>query len=276
MKSDFHVHSKWCDGRGTLREMAAAAAGKGLSVLGFSSHSMLPSDDESWVLTSSKIAPYEREVREVAEEFKGVLSVCLGVEADYISGVSSCDRSVYESISPDYIIGSVHYVALAGGELACVDKSPQDFAESVSRFFGGDAKAFVKAYFESEREMLRKCDFDIAGHVDLVRKFNSGGRFFNESDGWYKGEVEATADAIARSGRIVEVNTGGICRGWIDDAYPSEFFRSLLRSRGVRFILSSDAHSADGIGFQFDRFSGAEDYIRPQELPFASRLFRFS
>ena len=59
----------------------------------------------------------------------------------------------------------------------------------------------------------------------------------------------------------MEVNTGGIARGWIDDAYPSPFFRSLLRERGVRFILSSDAHSAAAIDCAFDRFAAAEAYV---------------
>ena len=72
---------------------------------------------------------------------------------------------------------------------------------------------------------------------------------------------ELTADAFAASGKLVEVNTGGISRGWIDDAYPSPFFRQLLRARGVRFILSSDAHSAAAIDCAFDRFGAAENYI---------------
>ena len=74
-------------------------------------------------------------------------------------------------------------------------------------------------------------------------------------------ELRRTADAFAASGKIVEVNTGGISRGWIDDAYPSPFFRDLLRERGVRFILSSDAHSATALDCAFDRFAAAEDYV---------------
>ena len=72
--------------------------------------------------------------------------------------------------------------------------------------------------------------------------------------------LERTADAIAASGKVVEVNTGGMSRGWLDDAYPSAAFRALLRARGVRFVLSSDAHSADALDFAFDRFGDAERY----------------
>ena len=64
------------------------------------------------------------------------------------------------------------------------------------------------------------------------------------------------------------MNTGGISRGWIDDAYPSPLFRELLRERGVRFILGSDAHSAEAIDCAFDRFGDAESYV---SQPFAAR-----
>ncbi len=44
----------------------------------------------------------------------------------------------------------------------------------------------------------------------------------------------------------------------MDDAYPSSAFRDLLRARGVRFILSADAHSAEALDCAFDRFGAAE------------------
>ena len=48
----------------------------------------------------------------------------------------------------------------------------------------------------------------------------------------------------------------------MDDAYPSAAFRALLRERGVKFILSADAHSAETIDCAFDRFGDAEEYTR--------------
>ena len=78
--------------------------------------------------------------------------------------------------------------------------------------------------------------------------------------------LRRTADAFAASGKVVEVNTGGISRGWMEDAYPSPAFRALLRARGVRFVLSSDAHAAEAIDCAFDRFGNAEAFAR---FPFA-------
>ena len=142
-----------------------------------------------------------------------------------------------------------------------VDHKPELLAEGIANSFGGDAQAFIRAYFATEREMATTCDFDIIGHPDIIRKFNGVLRYFDESADWYNEELRLTADAFAASGKIVEVNTGGISRGWIDDAYPSPAFRALLRERGVRFILSSDAHSAAAIDCAFDRFAAAETYV---------------
>ena len=99
------------------------------------------------------------------------------------------------------------------------------------------------------------------GHVDLVRKFNLKHPFFDVTARWYREELVKTADAVAASGKIVEVNTGAIARGWQEDAYPSVEMRSLLRERGVKFILSSDAHAPETLDFAFERFGSAEDYV---------------
>lgn len=261
MKSNYHTHSTWCDGAASPREMVEAAIAKGFDVLGFSSHAMLPGDMLPWPLTTEKLAPYAAEIRSLAAEYAGRIKIQLGVEADYLPGEAVPDRSVYASIAPDYIIGSIHFLRAPDGAVANVDKSPESFVEDVAAHFGGDCRAFASAYFAAERDMAATHDFDVVGHPDLIRKFNSRLRWLDESAPWYLAELEATADAIAASGKIVEVNTGGISRGWMDDAYPSPAFRAMLRERGVRFILSADAHGTTALDCAFERFAEAEDWI---------------
>ncbi|MBO7683264.1 MAG: histidinol-phosphatase [Kiritimatiellae bacterium] len=262
MKANYHTHTTWCDGRNTPREMAEAAAAKGFAELGFSSHSMLPQDDVDWVLTPEKALRYAAEVRSLADEWRGRMRILCGVEADYVPGCAEPSRAAYAAVSPDYMIGSVHFVRAADGSLVPTDHTPPQLADGIRDHFGGDPAVFVRSYFAAVRESLA-FDFDVVGHPDLVRKFNAKHPYFDEAAGWYREELERTADAIAASGKLVEVNTGAISRGWLDDAYPSPTFRSLLRARGVRFVLSSDAHSAEGLDCAFDRFGTAERYERP-------------
>ena len=213
MKTNFHTHSTWCDGKDAPRAIVEAAIGKGFSTLGFSSHSMLPEDDTDWVLTPDKAPRYAAEIRALAAEYAPRLRILCGVEADYVPGGAVPDRSAYAAISPDYVIGSIHFVVAEDGARVPVDHSPKLLADGIRDHFGGSPETFVRAYFAQEREMVGRFDFDILGHPDLVRKFNAKHPYFDESAGWYIDEVARTADAIAASGKIVEVNTGAISRG---------------------------------------------------------------
>ena len=241
MRTNYHTHTTFCDGRDTPAAMVEAAVAKGFGVLGFSSHSDMLADP----------AAYRAEIRRLAERNKGRIDIRLGIEAELAKPWSRVPGEY------DYAIGSCHFITAPDGGFFAFDHSPKILADGIRDHFGGDAVAFVRAYFALVRSTLGM-DFDVVGHPDLVRKFNKKHPFFDESAGWYREEVEKTADAIAASGKIVEVNTGAISRGWLDDAYPAPEFRAMLRERGVRFILSSDAHSADALDCAFDRFADEE------------------
>ena len=261
MKTNYHTHTTWCDGKDTPRAVVEAAIAKGFGAIGFSSHSMLPEDDTDWVLTPDKAVRYAAEIRALAAEFAPRLRILCGVEADYVPGGATPSKAAYGAMAPDYMIGSIHFVVAPDGGRVPVDHSPELLASGIRDHFGGSAEAFVRAYYAQERDMVRMFDFDVVGHPDLVRKFNAKHPYFDETAKWYRDEVEATAEAIAASGKVVEVNTGAISRGWLDDAYPSASFRGLLRAKGVKFALSSDAHAADAIDCAFDRFGDAEEYL---------------
>ncbi len=213
---------------------------------------------------------YVEDIRALAGKYAGRIRVLCGVEADYIPGVTTPGRTRYAHLKVDYIIGSIHFVVAPDGGRVPVDHNPQLLDEGIRAHFGGSAEAFIRAYFRQQRDMLTHCDFDIVGHLDLVRKFNAKHPYFDEDAKWYKEELAATADVVAASGKIAEVNTGAISRGWLDDVYPSAFFRGLLRERGTSFVLSSDAHSASAVDCAFDRFAAAEDYLELKDLDFTT------
>lgn len=58
LKSSVHVHSKLCDGKNTLEEMAVTAWKAGLQTLGFSGHSHTPCDLE-YCMTQSRTSLYK-------------------------------------------------------------------------------------------------------------------------------------------------------------------------------------------------------------------------
>lgn len=266
MKTNYHTHSTWCDGKDTPEAVILSAIAKGFDTLGFSSHSTYPVENTCTV-PPARLSDYFSEIRSLKTKYADRITIMCGVEADYIEGATDPDRARYAPFNPDYIIGSIHYVTATDGARVPVDHSPLLLKDGIVAHFGGDPESYIRTYFAQEREMVRRFDFDVVGHPDLVRKFNVKHPYFDEDAQWYHDELVITADAIAASGKIVEVNTGAISRGWMDDAYPSATFRALLRERGVKFMLSSDSHAADTIDCAFDRFGTVERYVQLAKNP---------
>lgn len=101
LKSSVHVHSKLCDGKNTLDDIAVTAWRTGLQTLGFSGHSHTPHDLE-YCMTQSRTALYKAQVAKLKERYAGKLDILCGLEWDLYS---DDDPTQY-----DYWIGSAHYV----------------------------------------------------------------------------------------------------------------------------------------------------------------------
>jgi len=217
--------------------MVEAALQKGFDELGFSSHSDMVKDLPSYIA----------EIRRLQAKYASRIRILCGLEAEL-------SKPFERPEGLDYVIGSFHFITAPDGAFFPIDETPEKLGEGIRDHFAGDSRAFVEAYFAFERAMVTRTDFEFLAHPDLIRKFNAQSPYFDEASAWYRDELVKTAEAIAASGKTVEINTGAISRGWMDDAYPSALFRELLRARGVRLILSSDAHAPDALDCAFDRF----------------------
>jgi histidinol-phosphatase (PHP family) len=260
IRANYHTHTTWCDGAHAPEAVILSAMAKGFETIGFSSHVAFP-ERILGMLDPDKGLEYAADIRRLQAKYADRIKVFLGVEADYIPGATAPERSRYAALNLDYMIGAIHYVVTDDGSRVPVDNLPRMTMEGIAVHFQGSAEAYIRAYFRQLREMVSRYEFEIVAHLDLVRKFNVQNPYFDEDAAWYREELEQTADVVAASGKIVEVNTGAISRGWLDDAYPSRPFRDLLRERGVRFLLSADAHAADTIDCAFDRFSLEERFL---------------
>ena len=109
--------------------------------------------------------------------------------------------------------------------------------------FCGDIRALVKTYFELETEMIELGGFDILGHCDLIKKRNSGNRFFNQDEKWYRDQALQMLQSAAGSDIIVEVNTGGLSRKATTEVYPSKWMLDRCLELEIPLTLSADAHN---------------------------------
>ena len=179
---------------------------------------------------------YKQEITDLKEKYKDKINILLGIEYDYLSNVS-CDGY-------DYIIGSVHYL-LKNGEYIFVDYSRERQIDSVNQYYGGDYYAFIEDYYAAVTDVYNKTKCDIIGHFDLVTKYNADGSLFDVNNPRYIKAWKRAADAIVKTPAIVEINTGGIARGYLKEPYPSKEIIDYFKAKGKKMIFSSDCHNKE-------------------------------
>lgn len=254
--TNYHTHTVFCDGNNTPEEMVLAAIEAGVSDIGFSAHAAWPFASE-WHLAPQKYIEYLAEISRLKIQYADRIRIRSGFEADFIPGITMPDYTLYAQFKPDFLIGSVHYVVSDNKHTRAfpwaVDASTGVVADGIAKCFNGDGRRAVCAYWQAIRDMVSSSAFDIVGHLDVIRKRNGELRFFNETDNWYRRELQETVRVIARSGKIVELNTGGIARKAIDDLYPSKELLALLYHNDVPITFSSDTHSTADILCAYNR-----------------------
>jgi len=226
-----HSHTKYCDGKHTPEEMVQAAISLGFVSLGFSGHGYAPHDP--YCMSPETEADYRREILRLRRAYGGQLEILLGQEHDALSPNSDYPY--------DYRIESVHYIWTDG--IYCpVDWSADRMTEAVRDHFGGDVYAYSKTYFETCAEAYLRTDAQIAGHLDLIAKFNENNAMFDGNDPRFlKPAMEALTCAVER-GLVVEVNTGAMAKGYRTAPYPSVPLLRHLRELGGEVMVNSDCH----------------------------------
>jgi histidinol-phosphatase (PHP family) len=200
-------------------------------------------------MPEDRLGEYIQEVSSARRRWEGKLQVFLGLEADYISGLMGPGDPEIQSLGLDYIIGSVHYVTPPQGEPFAVDGPAEEFEQDVREKFNGDGEAVMEAYWDAVENMIHAGGFDILGHADLIKKNNSGDRWFKLQGERYQERLTRTAMLAAESGVVVEVNTGGLARGRYPELYPSPAF---LGFRKLPVTINADAHKAEQLGGYYD------------------------
>ena len=173
--------------------------------------------------------------QEAREEYQEV-ELRLGIEIDFVPGAEERMERDANALPYDYVIGSVHRVQ--GEEVDHPDH--REIYEKLEPY------ELYERYYANVREAALSGRFEILGHPDLIKIF----RTYPDQD--ITPMLEETADAVAESGVVVDVNAAGL-RKPIGEVYPSRQLLAMLHRRGVPIILSSDAHAPDQVALGYDK-----------------------
>ena len=258
LKTNYHTHSRYCDGTGSPAEYAEAAVRRGLKALGFSSHAPVSapvSYDSAWTMNPEDLPAYLADIRKLKTNPPGDLQVYAGLEIDYIHGLTGPDA--YKDRGLDFTIGAVHMVRNSGdGRHLSVDGPDEEFETLLRRTFGGDMRAFVKEYYTLLSELIENHSFSFLAHFDLIKKKNRDNRYFDENASWYRKCALEPLTLAAEKGIPLEINSGGISRGAIDSVYPSPWLLKEAHDRSVPILINSDAHRPAHVDFYFEESRG--------------------
>ncbi|MDX9826163.1 MAG: histidinol-phosphatase [Spirochaetia bacterium] len=248
MLFNYHTHSEYCDARVSAAVLAEDAYRKGYRYLGFSSHAPLPLPS-GWLMSWDELAPYAKTIRGLERLWaeKG-MKIFLGLEIDYIRDVVKPSDPVYQAIHPDFRLGSVHFLQGLSEDEFTVDEPADLFERHMQQTVRGDASIIWKQYYQNLMGLVEAGGFDILCHFDLVKKNNSGGRWFDEESPAYLDAAFSVVDRAAELDIVAEINTGGLARGSTDSPYPSLPILRRMHETGIRLTIGDDAHSPEHLG----------------------------
>ena len=245
------MHSSFSDGKAEAEEYVKLAIEKGFRSIGFSEHGPTPYD-KHWELPVDKVDEYFAEINRLKDKYKDQIEIYIGMELDYFTGI---EENAFSKYDLDYVIGSIHYFPDKEGNIFGIDCKPEDFHKTIHDFFKGDIKAFVREFYDRIIAMVDKFNPDIIGHFDLIKINNHREMYFSEEEPWYRAEVIRVFEFISKTGTMLDVNTGGITRGFMEGPYPSPWALKEAAKLNIPAVLNSDAHRPEHIDGNFKKVS---------------------
>ncbi|MCX7773904.1 MAG: histidinol-phosphatase [Clostridia bacterium] len=246
-KSTFHAHSRFDDGKEELEAYILEALKRDFKVFGFSGHAPVLFDS-GWNMKQENFDQYVATAKALKEKYKGQIEIYTGLETDYYPGCTDWRKKK----GIDYTIGAIHFLKHPDtGQYMPMDGNREEFEMSLEEGFDKDVQALVEAYYSQVREMLMKMTPNVVAHLDVIRKNNNNRDYFDEDDDWYRDEVMKTLEVISLTHTIVEVNTGGISRGYVKEPYPSRWILEACHDLDISVMVNSDTHHPSTIDCYF-------------------------
>jgi histidinol-phosphatase (PHP family) len=245
-KTDYHIHSRYSDGRAYPEDYIVSAITNGLNEIGFSDHLTLFNDTDDTIMKPVNIYPYINHIENLRHNIKNI-KIKIGLEVDFFPGKEKEIRSFLRDLPLDYIIGSVHYL----GEKS-VDAG-------LELYEGSSFDRLFESYLHSVSAAASSGMFDIIGHCDLIRIFG------------YKSSIDQEplyrmlAKTMKKHNVAFEVNTNGRNRP-LADFYPDRKFLHIFNQENVPVCVNSDAHMPSRVAQYFDEAYELLRYIGFSEM----------
>nr|WP_321410584.1 histidinol-phosphatase [uncultured Carboxylicivirga sp.] len=238
--TNYHGHSKYCDGHGEIEEYVLKAIELNMACIGISSHAPVPFHSV-WNMPADKLQQYCREIDYLKVKYKDKINVYKSLEVDYIPGLLSPTHIGINKLDLDYTIGSVHYVScFDDGTHWEIDGPAPEFKVGFDKIFHSDFKKLAMEFYALQNEMLQNHTPDILGHMDKIKMHNSEFNLFDENEQWYLDQVYQTLKLAKEKNVVVEINTKAFKRS--NHLFPGKEHFQFIKENNIPVTINSDAH----------------------------------
>lgn len=254
-KFSYHTHTNFSDGKNDVREMIEQAVSLGWKEFGISDHLIVHKNipnSPSWHKWQKepnifhwsfneiyeKFARHIEEIHKTSENYP--ISVKVGAEVDFFTYDGWLDEfsKLREKLDFDYCISGNHYLFLDDNGDNIIDfKDTQNFTIE-------EQSIMIKRHFKTIEAAIVSGMFDFIAHIDYIRKMP-----VCESDKFVDEKIHLIK-TLAQHHIATEISTKGLRKG--GDFYPERNLIKTAIEKGVRFVISDDAHRTDELGYRFD------------------------
>lgn len=235
MKSNFHTHTQLCKhAKGTLFEMASAAAKARFDMFGISEHTPLPEDQ--WLdirMAQAELPRYLADLGVIKKESRSTVFLA-GMECDHAREfIPYYEDALLGSGQIDFLIGSIHYFPYQG--------------EWRGMYGGITTQDHLKAYTDHLIELIHQDLYTFIAHPDL---------FANSYLNWDDCAYECSSrilEAAQVKNKPLEINAYGLRKPVIQTPsgsrpmYPLKEFWQLAGKYRISVYCNSDAHRPEDV-----------------------------
>ncbi len=233
--ADYHVHSTFSpDATDTVDAMCEAAAAAGFGEICFTDHADFEPKDESYGLLNLRFDEYRGALEAAVRKWEGVLSVRIGVEADYQDWYDGQVERFLEGRRLDFVLGSVHWVDRLATTGEVFDR--YDLAEAYRR------------YLENVLGAARSGLYDAIAHLDSIKRY-AFDKYGEAGLKDFRQDIEAILRVMVDNGTALEINSSGLRRALGRTMPDLETLRLYRQLGGELLTIGSDAHSVRYAGF---------------------------
>lgn len=212
--ADYHTHTRFSHGRGTVEDNVRAAIARGMKEVAITDHGL---NHVVFGLRRRKLANLREQIDEMNERYAGTIRVLMGVEANLIGLDGTIDL-------PDELMSSFDILLMGYHRMAWLKD-----AKTVGHF------GVMNYILTDNQKIIRK---NTQAYVRSMERYPIA--CITHPDDMIHLDMELLGEAAARTGTALELNM----------RHHSLTIEQIVRLKinGAPFLISSDAHRSKDVG----------------------------